>query len=64
MNKRNKQRPTWITDKVEEEVKTCKDCEIEFQCAILKEVNRISKSKGGNNVNHEWGCNYLTEKGK
>jgi len=59
-----KKRPSWITDKIEEEPKTCKDCAIEFQCAILNEVNRLSKVKGGNNVNHEWGCNWLQEKGK
>ena len=59
---KRKQRPTWITDKVEEEAVFCKDCNIESRCGILRDANARSHSKGGNNINHEWGCIWLQEK--
>ena len=62
MSKRK--RPTWITDKVEEKAIFCKDCDIEHRCGMLVTANEYSRSKGGNNINHEWGCTWLQEKGK
>lgn len=59
-----KKRPSWITDEIKEAPVFCKDCDIEHKCGLLKEANRMSRAKGGNNVNHEWGCVWLQEKGK